>query len=106
MKAIIYCKRSERGMHNFYLRTNGEDFYLFSQNFRKGVQEYFGHGVCLERACDYSKSRKDATIIKTMDKIPMFIKYIEKESGILVFKQTKKKAATRAQRHIRVAACA
>lgn len=106
MKAIIYCKRSERGMHNFYLRTNGEEFYLFSQNFRKGVQEYFGYGVYLERACDYSKSRKDAAIMKTMDKIPMFIKYIEKESGILVFEQTKKKASARTQRYTGVVACA
>ena len=106
MKTTIYCKRTEKGMHNFYLLTEGEEFYLFTQNFRKGVQEYFGHGVSLERACDYSKSRKDSAIIKTMEKIPMFIKYIEKESGILVFEQTKKKAASRTQRHIRVAACA
>ena len=106
MKTTIYCKRTEKGMHNFYLLTGGEEFYLFTQNFRKGVQEYFGQGVSLARACDYSKSRKDSAIIKTMDKIPMFIKYIEKESGILVLEQTKKKVESRAHRHHKVMACA
>ena len=103
MKTIIYCKRSERGKHNFYLQTNGEDFYLFSQNYKKGVQEYFGRGVYLERACDYSRSKHDTAVVKTMDKIPVFIKYIEKESGILVFEQTKRKCNLQRKYHSKTA---
>ena len=99
MRTTIYCKRTERRLHNFYVKTDEGEFYLFTQNFRKGVQEYFGHGVYLERACDYSRSKHDTAVMKTMDKIPMFIKYIEKESGILIFEQTKKKQSLQKKHH-------
>lgn len=95
MRTTIYCKRTERGMHNFYVRTDEGEFYLFTQNFRKGVQQYFGQGVCLERACDYSKSKNDTAVKKTMDKLPAFIKYVEKECGIVVLEQTRKHKCTR-----------
>lgn len=106
MRTTIYCKRSERGMHNFYLRINGEEFYLFSQNFKKGVQDYFGRGVYLEYACDYSRSKHDTAVMKTMDKIPIFIKYVEKESGILVFEKSKKKQLNQRKYYTKVAYCA
>ena len=91
MKTTIFCKPTDKGIHSFYLRINSEEYYLFSQHFRRGVQEYYGRGVPLVQACNYSKSRNNTSIIKTMDKLPMYIKYIEKEYDIVVLEQTKKK---------------
>lgn len=68
MKATIYCKVTQQG-----------------------VQEFFGYGVSLAQALDFSKSKKDTAVMKTMDKLPMYIKYIEKEYEIAVLNQTKKK---------------
>ena len=64
---------------------------MFSQDFRKGVHEYFSKGVRIDEATDFSKSHRDNAIRRTMTKIPMYIKYIEKEYGVEVLERTKRK---------------
>lgn len=39
----------------------------------------------------YSRAHNDSAIIKTMDKIPMYIKYVEREYEIEVFERTKRR---------------
>lgn len=90
MKATILCEISEKGIHTFYLLTCEQRYYLFNQDFRKGVHEYFSRGVLINDAMDYSKSHKDNAVVKTMSKIPMYVKYIEKEYAIEIFERTKK----------------
>lgn len=91
MRATIYCKPSAKGIHSFYLVTADAEYYLFSQDYRKGVHEYFCKGVRIDEATDFSKSRRDNAIRRTMTKIPVYIKYIEKEYGVEVLEQTKRK---------------
>ena len=91
MKATIFCETMAKGIHAFYLLTNGQRYYLFIQDYRKGVQEYFGRGVPINEAMNYSRSHNDSAVVKTMSKIPMYVKYIEKEYAIEVFEQTKKR---------------
>lgn len=91
MKAKIYCEPIERGTHSFYLTVDGQQYYLFSQNYRRGVQEYFSKGVSIYESMNYSKTHRDEALIRTMTKIPMYINYIEKEYGVQVLEQTKKK---------------
>lgn len=103
MKATIYCKATDRGIHTFYLRSEGCDYYLFRQNYRRGVDEYFKGGVILERAIDFGKSRQNEAIQRTMQKLPSYIKYIEKEYEIQILNKTIKKNA-RALRKVSLAA--
>lgn len=91
MKATIFCETTAKGIHTFYLSINGQRYYLFNQDYRKGVQEYFGRGVSINEAMNYSRSHNDSALVRTMSKIPMYIKYIEKEYAIEVFEQTKKR---------------
>jgi hypothetical protein len=77
-------------MHSFYLRTGREEFYLFSQNFRKGVHEFYAGGVELGRAMDRSRGRYDCAILRTMDKLPKYISYVEKEYDTAILEKTKK----------------
>lgn len=91
MRTIIYCEPTDRGVHSFFLISDGQRYYLFSQHYRKGVQGYFSKGVSLNESIDFSRARKDSAIIRTMSKIPMYVKYIEREYGIEVLDQTKKK---------------
>lgn len=91
MKAKIYCESTDRGIHSFYLTVGGQEYYLFSQNYRRGVQEHFGKGVSIDLSMNYSRTHRDDALIRTMTKIPMHVNYIEKEYGIEVFEQTKKK---------------
>ncbi len=91
MKATIYCEPTSKGVHSFYLIASGTEYYLFSQDYRKGVHEYFGKGVRIDKATDFSKSRRDAAIMRTMTKIPMYIRYVEKEYGVEILERTKRK---------------
>ncbi len=91
MKPVIYCVKNN-GIHSFFMFFGKEKYYLFCQNYRKGVQEYYSKGVSLNESINFSKSRNDSAIIRTMSKLPMYIRYIEKEFGIEVLEQTKKKS--------------
>ena len=103
MKATIYCRATDKGIHTFYLKSEGHDYYLFRQNYRRGVDEYFKGGVILERAIDFGKSRQNEAIQRTMQKLPSYIKYIEKEYEIQILNKTIKKNA-RALRKVSLAA--
>ena len=95
MKNFIYCKTVTKGTHAFYLKNCGYDYFLFVQDYRKGVHEYYRNGVTLEIATDYSKSKNDSAIMRTMSKLFSYVKYVEKENGIEVLEQTIKKNARR-----------
>ena len=91
MRNIIYCEPTERGVHSFFLIADGQEYFLFRQNYRKGVQAYFSKGVPLADAINFSKTHNDSALIRTMSKLPMYIKYVEKEYGIEILEQTKKR---------------
>lgn len=91
MKTMIYCEASDRGTHSFFMICEGREYFLFSQDYRKGVQAFYHKGLRLDESLDFSKAHKDTAIERTMSKIPMYIRYIEKEYGIEVLEQTKKR---------------
>ena len=91
MQTKIYCKTLSKGMHSFYLNHNGKDYLLFCQDYRRGVNNYFKNGVRFDEARNYSKAHGDTALMRTMDKIPMYVEYLEKENGIQVLNKTKKK---------------
>lgn len=94
MTTTIFC-RPYNGKNNFYLDDGSRVYYLFSQNYRFGVKEYYKNGVCLKDAMDMSKSKKDIGILKTMEKLPKYIKYIEEEYEIEILEKTKRAHAGR-----------
>lgn len=91
MKSYIICKSTEQAKTSFYLVFDNNEHYLFTQNYRKGVKDYFMNGVTINEALDTSKGRFDSALMRTMEKMPAYIRYIEKEYGITILRQTKKK---------------
>ncbi len=91
MRNMIYCEPTARGVHSFFLVANGQEYYLFSQGYRKGVHAYYSRGVPFSEAVNYSKTHSDSALIRTMSKLPMYIKYVEREYGIEVLERTKKR---------------
>ena len=98
MKATVYCKATDKGTHTFYLVSEGREYFLFHQNFRRGVAEYYRYGVTVKEAINFGRSKHNTALINTMEKLPAYIKYVEKEYGIEVLKQTAKKNQSRKQR--------
>ena len=101
MEATIYCKVTAKGIHSFYYTKDEETYFLFSQDYRKGVNEYFKNGVPLRIALDYPNyHRHDTALIRTKSKLPSYIKYIEKMNGLEILEQTKKKSIPRRKEKI------
>lgn len=91
MANFIYSRTTDKDKQTFYLVSQDREYYLFTQKYRKGVKEYFHNKVLLRDALDVSKSRRDAALIRTKTKFPIYIRYIEKEYGITVLESTMKK---------------
>lgn len=74
---------------DFFLTYNNVEYWLFTGKLRKGVLNFYEKGVDLNKALDFSKSHNDTAIIKTMEKLPLYIRYIEREENIQIFDKTK-----------------
>ena len=96
MANYIYSRTTDKGKQSFYLISQGHEYYLFTQKYYKGVKAYFHNCVLLNDALDISKSKRDTALIRTKSKLPMYIKYIERENDIAIMESTlKKKTKTR-----------
>ena len=73
--------------------ASGETHFLFSQDYRRGANEYFRNGVRLDDALNFSRAKGDNAIKRTMEKLPSYIKYIEREYDLEILRQTAKKNA-------------
>lgn len=91
----VYCQSSGFNRHSFYLVADGETYYLFTQEFRRGVHAYYSKGVTLANALDNSKGHRDCAIMRTMKKLRIYIDYVEKLHGIEVMEKTKEKVKRR-----------
>ena len=90
--AKIYCRHNHSNL-DFFIADRGKEYFLFTQKWHRGIEEYFKHGVALDRAINHSKSRSDRMIHKVKSKLPMQIRYIEKEYGIAFLEQSKRRLA-------------
>ena len=98
-KSTIYCKTTSKGVQSFYANVHGQDHFLFSQNYRTGVRNYFIRPKSIDKALDFSCANGDFCLVHTMEKLPSYIRYIEREYGIEVLDKTRRKnerARTRA----------
>ena len=89
MKNSIICKTTAKGKQSLYLKVNGKEYFLFSQSFRKSVRDYYRNAVTIDRALDYSASTSLA-VSKAMEKLRVYIPYVEKEYGVRVLNKTLK----------------
>lgn len=64
---------------HFYLITGGKRHYMFSQSFSKGVYEFFRNGRSEAELYSYKLWHKNPRLDKTIEKIPMYIRYIIRE---------------------------
>ena len=88
----IYCKE-RKNMHDFYISVDRNDYYLFSQKYKTGVDNYYKGGVQLDKGIRHGIGRTDCAIHRTMDKLKKQIRYIEQEYNLIILNQTKARAA-------------
>ena len=90
MLTKIFCKTNDSGQQDFYIQAGKKTYFLFEQSYRKTIKSYFGNGVSLEQSLKFANSTSFA-IRNVMEKLPLYIKYIEKEYSIAILEQTKRK---------------
>lgn len=91
MANTIYCKTTAKGIQSFFVKANGESYFLFSQAFRRGIKNYFGNGVVIDEAVNFAKAKGNTAVIHTMEKLPAYIRYVEREYGMEVLRKTARK---------------
>lgn len=62
----------------------GKEYYLFTEKCRKCTTDYFKDGIPVAKLGDFSKAY-GIPVKKTLTKLPIYIKYVEKEMGIVVY---------------------
>lgn len=98
METIINCSKNKFGNHNFYITYEGRRYYLFTQNYHRGVNVLFETGVSLSNAMNAKTAKGDYCIMKTMSKFRSYIRYVERENNIQILKATKEKNEIRKHR--------
>lgn len=86
----VFCRTTAKGIQTFYVKANNIEYFLFSQAFRSSVKKHFENGVSLRDCSNYSSS-KSFSVRKTLDKLKVYLPYVEKEYGIALYEKTKKK---------------
>ncbi len=82
MKKDMIVIEKKPNILNFYLVTNGGRYFLFTQKFTKGVFAYFRSGKSLGELYAFKGWRQNPRLAKTVEKIPLYIRYALKEEGI------------------------
>lgn len=91
MKSIVYCK-TKRGVLDYYVTADGKEYFLFRENFHKTNKDYFMNGVDVRQITDFSRTTS-ASVKRTLEKLPSYIRYVEKEYDLAVAEKTKKAQA-------------
>lgn len=64
---------------NFYLVTGGKTIYLFTQDYTKGVYDFFKNGKSTNELKQFKKWRRNPRLDKTIEKIPIYRTYVMRE---------------------------
>ena len=81
-------------MIDFYIEAEGKEIYMFTQHYTTTVYERFRKKCRVEDALKFMKVGRAMDNLN--EKLPKYIRYIEKEEGIEVLKKTKAKKKRRA----------
>ncbi len=80
MKNKILVNKTREKLH-FYLIAGGKRYYLFTQNFSKGVWQFFQGGRSENELLNFRSWRKNPRLDKTIEKIPMYTRYVLREEA-------------------------
>ena len=104
MKAKVICKAAGKGQQNFFVVVAGKEYYLFRQDYRASNQDFFKNGVSIDSIGNYDGVHSQA-VRKTLDKLPTYLRYIEKEYGIAIYERGAQKTAKKQKPYKRKTFC-
>lgn len=66
---------------DFYLISKRVKVYLFTQDYTKGVYEFFRDGKSENEVKGYKKWNRNPRLDKTIEKIPLYVQYVMREAA-------------------------
>lgn len=88
--AKVFCEQVH-DKHSFYMVDGSNEYYLFSQKYKKVVNQFYRNGVHLNKALKHGECKKCKVLHHTMNKLKSSIKYIEREYDISILNSTRRK---------------
>lgn len=101
MISKIYCTKSAQGINSFFVQQGSKSYFLFNQRYRKSVANYFENGVCLNDTMHFGKICNNVAIAHTMEKLPAYIRYVEKEYELSIYNKKQKASSKSRYKHSR-----
>ncbi len=80
-KDVIVIEKKMDTLH-FYLVTKTGRYFLFTQKFTKGVFAFFRIGKSIGELYAFKRWGQNPRLDKTIEKLPLYIRYVLKEEGI------------------------
>lgn len=90
MRDKVYCRPNNKGQDVFFIRSNGEDYYLFAQNRRGCVENRFGVGLSIDEALDCGLN--NMILRKTAEKIKVYIPKCERDNNMIFMKKRSRRS--------------
>ena len=74
----VYCTKNETGSLDFYVCSSSGECYLFTQKYYRSVYEMYHTPLTIKQATDFRKADKNTILIKVIEKLPVYLRYAEK----------------------------
>lgn len=97
MKSKVFCRTVAKGEQAFYVTVDGKEYYLFRQNYKVSNKLFFQNGVSIDCINNYNGVHSMA-VRHTLDKLPSYLRYVEKEYDIAIYSRTNKDKAPKKQK--------
>lgn len=76
---VADCKVYPEKVLDFYLETDCERYYLFTQRYTAAVYNKFKNGLRDYQIRNFNQWKQNPRVSKTFDKIPSYVAYIMRE---------------------------
>ena len=88
MKTTVYCKTVAKDTLGFFAKIGNKEYFLFNQAYRRSLKDFFYNGATVDDINHYASVHSSA-VRRTLDKLPSYIRYIEKEYSVAIYDKTK-----------------
>ena len=90
MQTTVFCKTTAKAKQTYYVSVEGKSYLLFEQDFRRSNKEFFEKGVSVNEIGRFNNVHSES-VRKTLEKLPAYLRYIEKEYDVAILGQSRGK---------------
>lgn len=94
----INCTASDNSL-NFYLNTESEELYLFTQRYSEAVYQYYRNPLSVRAALDHSRAN-NKKVHNVICRLNSYKKFVMVEYGISMLGDRKRRPYRRSKRYV------